>query len=62
MFQNPCLKGRRLQRFKLRYHDPLSNFGFEFNLRRFSPAYNPHRHGRAVQVDPMKPHVEGAWK
>jgi hypothetical protein len=50
---------------KLQYNEPLSNFAFKFNLRRYNKvglvgilalmpadAANP---GRAVHPDPMKP-------
>jgi len=53
---------------KQKYDEPLSNFAFNFNLRRYSKAAAAKRdkaacvgcgvdddHGRAVQVGPIKP-------
>jgi len=34
----PELKARRTQRLKLQYDEPLSNFAFNFNLRRYNPV------------------------
>jgi hypothetical protein len=35
---NPALKAPETKRLKLKYDDPLSNFGFKFNLRRYLMA------------------------
>jgi len=55
---------------KLKYDETLSSFAFKFNLRRYTmvvlskivklfPTIT--RLGQAVQLEPMKLHVESAW-
>jgi hypothetical protein len=44
---------------KLKYDELLSNFAFNFNLRRHAKAKQ--HYGRAVQVDSMKTRVESAY-
>jgi hypothetical protein len=34
----PTLKAPGTKRLKLQYDEPLSNFAFNFNLRRYTPA------------------------
>jgi hypothetical protein len=65
----PTFKAPESKRLKLKYHELLSRFAFDFNWRRCTKDYggNPiHRGGaplllearvpgRAVQVDPIKP-------
>jgi hypothetical protein len=42
------------KRLKQKYSKPLSNFAFDFNLRRFEKGTHVY-YGRAAQVEPMKP-------
>jgi hypothetical protein len=48
----PKLKAPGTKRLKLKYDDPLSKFGFKFNLRRYSvehlTCFVPGMLGRAV--------------
>ena len=55
------------ERLKLKYEELLSNIGFKFNLRRYTVAAAAALrdelrlavgHGRAVQVNPMKPKLK----
>ncbi len=39
----PTLKAPGTKRLKLEYDEPLSNFAFKFNLRRYSPVHRPMR-------------------
>ena len=66
----PILKPPRSKRLKLKYDVLLSYFAFKFNLRRYTKARFVHfvtgsgrlpAPGRAVQVDPIKTHIESAW-
>ena len=63
---DPTLKAPGSKRLKLNCDEPLSNFAFKFNLRRYSMSiadgspgfagsYDEEYLGRAVQVDPIKP-------
>ena len=60
----PTLKPPESKRLKLEHEKVLSNFAFNFNLRRYTQpvragqilhARGGVREGRAVQVEPMKP-------
>jgi len=68
----PMLKAPGTKRLKLICDDPLSDFAFKFNLRRYN-LYNfrrrcmnrgscsgGHSHGRAVQVDSIKPKLKAS--
>ena len=45
---------------KLEYDEVVTSFAFKSNLRRYilGGSKQPHLHGRAVQLDPMKPTVK----
>jgi hypothetical protein len=48
----------------LKYDEPLSNFAFNFNPRRYSAgaaAALPVGRGRAVHIDSINTRVEGAY-
>ena len=58
----PTLKPPGTKRLKPKYDEPLSNFAFNVNLRRYAVergvaggCATEDLHGRAVQVDPIKP-------
>jgi hypothetical protein len=52
------------QRLKAQRGEALSNFAFKFNSRRYTAAYaelvaaRASKHGRAVQVDPIRHKVK----
>jgi hypothetical protein len=61
----PMLKAPGSGRLKLKCDEPLSNFAFKFNLRRYSMGAiqqvvqracdtGTAEHGRAMQADPIK--------
>ena len=63
---NPKLKQPGIKRLKLKCDELLSSFAFKFNLRRYNEGRGREgrggahaaQHGRAVQLDPIKPKMK----